>query len=218
MLEYSINKTLFLARKIKEKGSSKLEEDSHMDFRYSNIKLHEEATTILFRHYRTFTKIFQDILGLLEIDYMSITLITSENKLLFLSSKPSIETNLIEKNLWQFDGSYHPDFFLKNEIKKWSDLYHQEWRKALSHFKQEVPKLYTGYSVPSYHHNLRLVYSCATKSSHPTSMSRIIDDPEILIRIGKFCLQNINKILPIHTLQKTSFEYKPSLKLIVNNE
>jgi hypothetical protein len=88
-----------------------------MDFSYSNIQLHPEAKAILFQHYDALTIIFQDVLGLFEVDYMSIAMLNAKHELLFLSSKPSIERNLIEQDLWRHDGSYHIDFFSQHEMK-----------------------------------------------------------------------------------------------------
>ncbi len=68
------------------------------------ITLHPQAKELLFTHFRTLIKIFNDVLGHLEVDYMAIALLTARNELMFLSSTRAIESNLIEQNLWPLDA------------------------------------------------------------------------------------------------------------------
>lgn len=71
-----------------------------MDVTAVELRLHPNAKEFLFEHYVTMRKVFSDVLGQIETDYISIALINSKGQIFFISSKPSIEQNLIEKNLW----------------------------------------------------------------------------------------------------------------------
>ena len=63
------------------------------------IKLHPNARDFLFENFAALRRIFSDVLGQLGIDYISIALINERGEIFFLSSNPSIEQNLIEKEL-----------------------------------------------------------------------------------------------------------------------
>jgi hypothetical protein len=65
--------------------------------------------------------IFSDVLGQLDIDYISIALINKERKLFFLSSNPSVEQHLIEMELWEYNFIYQEGFIDQNELKLWSE-------------------------------------------------------------------------------------------------
>jgi hypothetical protein len=185
-----------------------------MDVCCKTITLHPQAHDILFRHFRTLIRIFNDVLGLLEIDYMAIAVLNSQNELLFLSSRPSIECNLVEQNLWPFDGSFQYDFFIQSQARLWEDLYPDEWRKPLHHYKQASQRFSMGISVPAIFENYRVVYSFALKSNDTTIKNKIINNIETLSNMGKFCLQKILKVIPLPDRQ----ENKPLLKLVINNE
>ena len=189
-----------------------------MNLSCSKIKLHPQAQDLLFKHYRTLTRIFQDVLGHLEIDYMAIALLNPMNELFFLSSKPSIESNLIQNDLWQFDASIQQDFFMQNKAQLWEDLYHDEWRAPLRHYKQDIPKFSMGLSVSSFFEDYRVVYSFALKSTDEVIKNKILSKIETLICIGRFCLQNIIKAIPLPDRQHGLAVKKPSLRLIINNK
>ncbi|MDP3559285.1 MAG: flagellar biosynthesis protein FlgJ [Legionellaceae bacterium] len=193
-----------------------------MDSSNSEFKLHPKAQDLLFQYYRTLSRIFNDVLGHLEIDYISITLLNDQNELLFLSSRPSIECNLIEHHLWSFDRSLHADFFQKNTAQLWETLYPEKWRTQLRHYKQEIPGYSMGVSIPSSFEEYRVVYSFALKSNNAIIKNNIMHKIEILLRMGRFCLQNIIKKIPLpdRTTENTSIltGKKPSLTLITNQQ
>jgi hypothetical protein len=189
-----------------------------MESSYSNITLHPEAGEFLFLHYRSMVRIFTEVLGLFELDYIAIALLTPEDKLLFLSSRPSIECNLIENDLWQFDASIQKNFFLQDKLQLWETLYDDALLKPLRHYKQVVPKLSMGISIPGTFEEYRVVYSFALKSTDKAIQQNAINNIEALVRLGHYCLQNITKKIPLPDRKISYSRKKPSLTLIINNE
>lgn len=188
-----------------------------MDLSCSKIDLHPQASAFLFQHYRTFLKIFSDVIGLLEIDYIAIALLNPQDKLLFLSSKPSIECNLIEHNLWQFDSSFQKDFFMQDQVHLWEDLYYEAGHKPILYYKQLLPKFSMGISVSSSFEEYRVVYSFALTSTNEITKKNAINKIDALLRMGLFCLQNIAKKIVLPDRQGVITK-KPSLKLIINHK
>lgn len=183
-----------------------------MEVSISKIRLHPLARELLFQHYRTLQKIFRDVLGLFEIDYISIGLINPKGELLFLSSKPSIESNLIENNLWPFDAGYCPDFFLQSNATLWED------RETLFYYKQQIPKLSIGLSIPSSFDEYRVVYNFASKSTDKTVKANLTNNIESLRSMGRFCLHNITQTIALPNWQNNHAMKKPTLTLISNNK
>ena len=182
------------------------------DLSCTEVNLHPQAKDLLFEHYRTLLRIFREVLGHLEIDYMAIALLSRHNELLFFSSHPSIEYNLIEQNIWQLDASFHPDFFLAGKARLWEDLYHKNGQGSLHHIKQESPKFPIGIAVPSRFEQYQVVYSFASKSNDETVKNNLVNKIDTLGNIGKFCLQKILQTISLPT------QPKPVLKLVVNKK
>lgn len=189
-----------------------------MDLSCTKINLHPQAAAFLFQHFQVTRRIFNDVLGHLEIDYMGIALLNPKNELLFLSSKPSFEQNLIENNIWAFDGSYSTDFFIQGKAHLWEDLYHDEWREMLHLHKQKIPGFSMGIAVPSIFEEYRVVYSFALKSTNTAIKKEVLNQIETLTCMGRYCLQNIMKKIPLPDQKNIYVSKKPSLTLIINNK
>lgn len=182
------------------------------------ITLHPQAKTFLFKHYRPLTRIFNDVLGHLEIDYIGIALLNSKNELLFLSSRPSIECNLIEKDLWRLDKSLSQDFFSQGKAQLWDSLYQEEWQKSLYYYKKESPNFSMGISVPGTFEEYQVVYSFALKANNEIIKNRIIQKIDTLMSMGRFCLQKIISVIILPDKQEMRNTSKSKLKLIINNQ
>lgn len=181
------------------------------------MTLHPGARDFLFKHYRTLRRVFGDVLGLLEIDYLAMTLITPQNELLFLSSQPAIECNLIENNLWQTDPCYSEAFFEKNTFQFWEDIYHKVVNKQLLHYRQTVYEFNQGLSLPDTFSHYRVVYTFALKTTDINARHEIESNIDKLMNMGRYCLQNILQIVTLPNRHPHSFT-KPELKLVINNQ
>ena len=189
-----------------------------MDLSCTKINLHPQAAAFLFQYFQATKRIFRDVLGHLEIDYIGIALLNPEDELLFLSSNPSFEHNLIENNIWAFDASYNPDFFVQGKAQQWEDLYHDKWRNTLLLHKQTIPGFSMGIAVPSIFEEYRVVYSFALKSTNTAIKNKVLNQIETLTGMGRYCLQNILKKIPLPDRQTVYVSKKPSLTLIINNK
>ncbi len=173
------------------------------------IILHPQAQNLLFKYYRVLRIIFNDVLGHLEIDYLSIGLLNNHHQICFLSSMPAIEQNLIQHQVWQSDPVYQEDFFNQQDILIWTDTYQDD---ELYRFKLAIPKFAFAISLPSVYEDFQVNYSFGLKSDDPYAHIRLLQNTDTLLSIGKYALSKILNIVrdDIH------FKEKPYLKLIVN--
>lgn len=169
----------------------------------STIKLHLQASDLLFKHFETISRIFSDVLGLLEVDYIGIALLTPQKELLFFSSRPSIEWSTIEHNLWLSDPRFQHDFFMQEQARTW--YYMQNSGVALN-----------GLSIPSTLENYQVVYTFASESSDIKVCDMIHKNISMLVRIGRFCLNKILSVISLPNRQCLFKQEQPKLKLIIN--
>lgn len=188
----------------------------HMDIPSIKIKPHPLVNEYLFKYYNVLRRIFSDVLGQLETDYLSIALIDKTGKLLFLSSKPSIEQNLIEKNLLEYDGCFQAPFVYQDKPSTWTDLYVTEYQKPLFQCKQTIPDLEAGISIPTDFGEYRAVFSFGFKSLTLLMQMEFLSQSKKLLAIGTYCLREIIKTVPLPK-QSEALTVKPHLELIINN-
>lgn len=182
-----------------------------MDF---NISLHPQAQNYLFEHYRSVRFIFNDVLGHLEVDYISIALLNVKSELMLLSSRPAIEHNLIERHLWKDDPCLQQSFFLNNKIHIWNHVYQEPGRLYLKHYKLEKPKLSFAMSIPAKHDQFHVAYSFGVKTLDESVHIDLMNKTQTLSAIGRFCLQNI--LSELH-LAFSDLSKQSHLKLISNS-
>ncbi|WP_027270708.1 hypothetical protein [Legionella sainthelensi] len=181
------------------------------------VTLHPKAKEFLFEHFVPMRKVFSDVLGQVETDYISIALINQTGQIFFLSSKPSIEQNLIEKNLWLLDGCYQSSFFSQDKPKLWSELPHMGCIEVIKQYKQIEPGLITGISIPTEYDSYKAVFSFGLKRITPCIQNKISTHCEKLVAMGKYALRQIQDYLTFPDKQPYTIA-KPKLELIINNQ
>lgn len=179
----------------------------------NKIRLHPRAREFLFENYANLRRIFSDVLGHLDISYISITLINKEREVFFLSSSPSIEQNLIEKKLWEYDSIYEDNFIEQDEHKLWSELYHVDDKVLLKKYKLYNQQLIEGLSIPIDYENYRVILSFGFKKENHIVKIKY-NNPENLIAVGRYCLNKIRKVILFPDRKKCN--ERPKLELIIN--
>lgn len=186
----------------------------------SKCTIHPQAVDFLFEYKRKVSRQFRNVLGLCEVDHAAITFINSKFELLFLSFTPSIEFNLINSGLWRYDDNYCPDFFMQEKGKFWHELYHQDKFSRLANIKQITTGYSTGISIPAKFNDGYIIYSFALKSSDPKDQITLYEKQNELIKMGRYCLNKIEAVLPLHHILNHVSEKKKNnhLKLVINNK
>lgn len=183
-----------------------------MDIMDKDIRLHPLAGEYLFKYYGILRRIFSQVLGQLEIDYLSIGLIDNSGQLFLFSSQPSVEQNLIEKNLLLHDESFRSNFVYQDRVCFWSDLNNGEYKKYIYQYKQLVTGLKKGISIPSQFGDYKVVFSFGFKSQGVQ-----LNQDANFLSVGKYCLREIVKAIPLPN-PKGLVRGKPHLELIINNK
>ncbi len=181
---------------------------------------HLNAETLLFKHKRVALGVFRDVIGINEIDHISIACINMNDEVIFISHTPSIEYNLITSGLWVYDMAYHFDFYKNNNNQYWDQLYHHTKLAELTNIKQTTHQFSSGFSIPIKQDNCHLIYSFATKSKDAHSKSFFCDKQDELVKIGHYCFHKLATIfLPNDFDQKRASVVSSNryLKLVVNN-
>lgn len=181
------------------------------------IILHPQAQDFLFEYYRALRLIFNDVLGHLEVDYISIALLNPKQELLYLSSQPSIEQNLIEHGLWNKDPCLHALHLNLNEVHIWNDLYKKPALTPLKHYKLEKPGFKFALSKPIIYKDFQIIYSFGVKTEDPFVHINLLQAIETLVSIGKFCLQNIHKEIHLDIPKEYFIKENHYLKLVTNH-
>lgn len=186
-----------------------------MDVTAVPITLHPKAATFLFEHYVTVNRVFADVLGQLDIAYLSIAVVNHHHQLFFFSSKPSIQQNLIEKNLCLSYGAYQPIFIHQKQPKLWSELDHGPHAECIEQFKK-AHELHTGMAIPIELEGYKIIFSFGFKMTNFFALNKTPLYCKQLLTLGKYCFKELKERIPFPDEQKYTAN-KPHLRLIINN-
>lgn len=201
------------------KAATFIETTSHLDMPAVKITLHPGAINYLFEHFYTLRRIFSNVLGQMETDYLAIALINKSKQIFFLSSNPSIEQNMIEQNLWSYDGSFSPDFIYQDKPKLWKELYNPKHSSRIYNYKYNNLKLITGISIPADYAEYRAVFSFGFKAEHTSLSQQFPQQLKKMMAMGNFCLQEITKSIPmLDKIKILNSKSKAKLRLIYNRK
>lgn len=189
-----------------------------MDVSALNISLHPIAKELLFKHYQPLRRIFSDVLGQLETDYVSIALVNSSNQLFLFSSSPAADLNILEKELWVFDQSLQAAFIFQDAPRTWDSLYDAKHHERLYQYKLGNLGLVSGIALPTNFGRYRAVFSYGFKKHNPRLKEYLQQVPNPLMAMGQFCLREITSTITLPDEKAKVMPLKPKLKLVINNE
>lgn len=151
------------------------------------VTLHKEILSSLFAYKRTTRQIFEDVLGLLEINHIAISCVSSQKELLVFSSTPAIEFNLFSSKLWQFDATFSPQWFQKFSHSKWENLYNTAYYDDLIYLKQIKHGFVLNKSLAGKLAERIFIYSFASKKNSPFVTEIFANKTSEFYQIGQYC-------------------------------
>lgn len=158
-------------------------------------RLRHDYLEKLFSHKSDVDRIFKDVLGLYDIDHIAITHINEKQELLTFSSAASLEFNLFKNTLWQFDKTYHPDWYQQCEEAVWESLYLPEKYHELYYLKQIKPQYIYGVSLATHVDNAYVIYSFASQKTSNDSTFALNTQEQILRRVGTYCYNKLQLLI-----------------------
>lgn len=158
-----------------------------MENKHNKIILHPQILEVLFAFKSKVSTVFNDVIGIHEIDHIAITRINQQNELLSLSSTPALEFNLFSSSLWHYDKTYDPQWFHLCSQSDWPALYHESRYDELYYLKQIKHGLPVGISIATKMDNNFVIYSLASNKACDQTQEIFSNQREDFLKIGQYC-------------------------------
>lgn len=158
-----------------------------MEKKLNIVSPHQEWLKFLFANKSKVYSVFNDVLGLYEINHIAITHVNLNNELLTLSSTPAIEFNLFNSNLWRFDRTYQHSWFDLCKQSAWESLYQPVRYDELYYIKQIKHHYPVGYSLAAKIEKKSFIFSLASKKSCAATKNYFEHQYEELYKIAQYC-------------------------------
>lgn len=194
-----------------------------------NLHLHKNILNILFENKKYLQNLFSNVIGLYDVSYVSISIINQNGEFVVFSSMPSIQYNLIVKELWLHDCQR---IMRKKERKLlwWDESHHVDLKnQQITNIKEVKNRFNLGLDILRDSGDFTVIYSFATANKAKNMKEYYLVHQENLVAIGNYCYTLLREIyrgyypdceLPkigLYEPLKKSVAYIPYLKLVVSN-
>lgn len=191
--------------------------------------LHQNILNILFENKIYLKNLFSNVIGLFDVSYVSITIINPDKEAVIFSSMPSIQYNLITKDLWNHDNQR---LILKKQTSLlWWDEFHDfdVRNEQIITIKEVKNRLILGMDMLRNAEYFTVIYSFATANKRENLKEHYLLNHNHLISIGNYCYKLIRELyeyyypgcelpkMDVHATWKKGNAYTPYIKLVVNN-
>ncbi|KTD49885.1 putative FlgJ-like protein [Legionella rubrilucens] len=156
----------------------------------NSITPHPQLLEVLFACRQRSARVFNDVLGLHDVDHLAIGFVSPQQQLLILSSTPALEFNLFSRHLWRFDQSYSLTWITKQGFAGWQSLYHPACYHELFYYKQLKTHYRRGHSLAVANKHQPLVFSYASHKDTETG-----DISRDLGKMGYYCAQLLQPLV-----------------------
>ena len=195
---------------------------------FSLVTLSPDVVNISFRHRKEISRVFNDVLGLHDIDHVSIDIVNAQNELIYFSTTPSMGYNLISSNMWLYDGSISPTFFKSYSFYYWDQTYHQNFFDAIKKIKETEHGFSFGFTLVRKVNGFYILYSFATRGNTLERKLFFQSHVDELLKIGDFCYKSIRSLYALYYDEKsptlteqplflTTSKQQTNIRLVVDN-
>ena len=158
-------------------------------------KFHKNLLTISLYHRQTILEKYSDVLGINNIDHISVNVIDPNEELVFLSATPLTGINVCSSKLYLSDLSIHPAMYMNKIFYWWDDCYLPEMRNRLKLEKEFKNGLKHGFIITEHKKGFTFLYSFATRKTKNLEDWLVADKYEYLFKqIGRYCFNSVKNL------------------------
>ncbi len=168
-----------------------------------DIAPHPHFLDMLFSHKSNVSAVFNDVLGLHEIDHIAISCINEQQELSTFSSTPALEFNLFKSSLWRFDRTYQDDWYQLCSSATWEALYSQSRYDELYYIKQIKHHYPLGLSLAAKLDGNYFIYSMASHRNCGLIRELFAEQNESFYKIGEYCTK---ALMPLFMMNSAASE------------
>tara|TARA_R110000868_G_scaffold134834_1_gene347075 strand:- start:1525 stop:1878 length:354 start_codon:yes stop_codon:yes gene_type:complete len=91
--------------------------------KYTSVKFNDDVLRLSFENLFNIKKAYKEILGLNDIDHVSINIVNQNNEMTIISLNPAIAYSIISDGSYIYNGSISPDFYMNKNFYTWEEAY-----------------------------------------------------------------------------------------------
>lgn len=190
-------------------------------------KLHKDALLMSFENSWKIKKVYDEIIGINDVDHFSINVVDPTNQMSIISYSPSIVYNIFKDGTYIYNGSISPTYYKNLDFYAWDQCYDRRFYNETKRSLQIKNGIDTGVVIVHREFDFNIIFSFATKTKNSDLIFDISENNQKFMKMGFHCLNQIKDIYSkyytsekFHLIKEPSFiktiSGRPNLKLISN--
>lgn len=193
---------------------------NHKNFiypKYKTVKLHSNCFNFSFENLFNIKKAYKEIIGLNDIDHISINIVNPNNEMTIISLNPAIAHSIISDGSYIYNGSISPDFYMNKDFYTWEEAYDPNFKLIVKGKMQIATGISEGCVLTKKINGFHVLFSFACKNKKVEFKNHIEDNKQLFYKMGEHCLEQIKPIYNSYAKDESEIILtRPNLKLVAN--
>lgn len=157
-------------------------------------KLHSDALLMSFKNHWRIRQIYNEIIGLNDIDHFSINIVDPNGEMSVISYNPSIVYKIFQDGTYLYNGTISPTYYENLDFYTWDQCYDRRFYTTIKNSLQVKNGIDTGVNMIHREFGYHILFSFASKRKNSDLLVNSIDHSREFLKIGFHCLDLIKDI------------------------
>ena len=157
-------------------------------------RLHKDALLMSFENQWRIRKIYTEIIGLNEIDHLSINIVDPNGEMSIISYNPSIVYKIFKDGTYLYNGTISPTYYENLDFYTWDQCFDKRFYNEVKNSLQIKNGIDTGIAMIHREFNFHILFSFASKRKNGDMLADAIENNQQFLKMGFHCLESIKDI------------------------
>lgn len=190
--------------------------------------LHKDALLMSFENQWCIRQAYKEIIGLNDIDHLSINIVSPNGEMSIISYNPSIVYKIFKDGTYLYNGTISPTYYEKLDFYAWDQCYDKRFFSEVKLSLQTKNGIDAGVNLIHRAFGFNILFSFASKRKNSDLFFNVVENNKEFLKMGFHCLELIKGIYSQYYDGNEIFLIKPpifikpvcrpNLTLITNNK
>lgn len=157
-------------------------------------RLHKDALLMSFENQWHIRQAYKEIIGLNEIDHLSINIVSPNGEMSIISYNPSIVYQIFKEGTYLYNGSISPTYYENLDFYTWDQCFDKRFYAQTKLSLQTKNGIDTGIVMVHRAFGFNILFSFATKRKNGDLFFNAVENNQQFLKMGFHCFDLIKEI------------------------
>ena len=157
-------------------------------------RMHKDALLMSFENQWRIRQAYREIIGLNDIDHLSINIVSPNGEMSVISYNPSIVYQIFKDGTYLYNGSISPTYYENLDFYTWDQCFDKRFYSQTKLNLQTKNGIDTGVVMVHRALGFHILFSFASKRKNGDLFANAIEESPFFLKMGFYCLDLIKGI------------------------